>query len=320
MSRINYRADDLRALLALHRTNSFVRAAALLHITQSAFSRRIAQLEIAVGGRLVERTTRNVAISTLGLDLVREARPLLEGLDNAMDESGRRARGESGRIFIACLTTVAFALLPKVLDAFRKDFPEIRLQLRDDTAQRVITSVMQREAEFGIGVLPESMAGLLADHIIEDRYMVAFGPGHPLARKTQVNWSSLRKWRPVALRTTSTQHIDEQLAIGGIQPPWFDEVEHFSSLLGLLTSQGSVGVVPELALSSLNHGLLQVRPLVKPRLQRRIALVRRSDAELGKPAQVLWALFGDALDAIAKPARKARSIGSDEKQLRMVRA
>ena len=53
MSRINYRIDDLRALLALEQHLSFVRAAETLHITQSAFSRRIAQLEGVVGRTLL---------------------------------------------------------------------------------------------------------------------------------------------------------------------------------------------------------------------------------------------------------------------------
>lgn len=73
MSRINYRPDDLRALQALQVTLSFVRGAEMLHISQSAFSRRITQLEAALGVSLVERSTRRVAISSAGQAPMREA-------------------------------------------------------------------------------------------------------------------------------------------------------------------------------------------------------------------------------------------------------
>jgi len=296
MPRINYRTDDLRALLALHRTASFVRGAELLHITQSAFSRRIAQLEAALDASLVERSTRRVALSPLGLELVREAGPLLAGLDEALEETGRRARGEAGRIVVACLTTVAYALLPPVLEEFRALYPQVRLQLRDDTGQRVTASVLQREAEFGISVLGSPVNGLQVEHVADDPYVIAFRPGHPLEAMHRVGWAALAPWHPVALRSTSAnrQQIDEALAAAGIAAPWFDEVEHLSSMLGLLRSGAAIGVLPRLALDA-GGDELQTRPLVAPAIVRRIGLIRRQDAELSRPAQTLWTLLAAAL-------------------------
>jgi len=296
MPRINYRTDDLRALLALNQTLSFVRGAELLHITQSAFSRRIAQLEAALQASLVERSTRRVALSPLGLELVREVGPLLASLDESLEEAGRRARGESGRIVVACLTTVAYALLPPVLEIFRQQYPQVRLQLRDDTGRRVTASVLQREAEFGISVLTHPVADLHCEHLADDAYVIAFRPGHPLADFDQVEWAMLAAWHPIALRSTSAnrQQIDEALAAAGIASPWFDEVEHLSSMLGLLRSGTTIGVLPRLALDPIGEEL-QTRPLVSPAIVRRIGLIRREDAKLSQPSQALWTLLAEAL-------------------------
>lgn len=293
---MNYRMDDLRALIALHQTLSFARAAERLHITQSAFSRRISQLEDTLEGRLVERSTRRVVLSPLGLELVSRSAPLLAGLDDCLEDARRQARGEVGRVVVACLTTVAHALLPPALVQFRRQFPDVRLQLRDDTGKRVTASVLQHEAEFGISVLTEPVAGLHEEHVADDPYVVAFSPGHPLEASDCVPWSALAAWRPVALRSTSAnrQQIDETLAAAGIAPPWFDEVEHLSSMLGLLRSDGAVGVLPRLALRAAGAGL-STRPLVAPAIGRRIGMIRRQGAVLGRPAQVLWTLLADAL-------------------------
>lgn len=308
MPRINYRTDDLRALMALHQTLSFVRGAELLHITQSAFSRRIAQLEAALQASLVERSTRRVALSPAGLELVREVGPLLAGLDQSLDEAGRRARGESGRIVVACLTTVAYALLPPVLETFRQQYPQVRLQLRDDTGRRVTASVLQREAEFGISVLSNPVADLYAEHLVDDPYVIAFRPGHPLAEHGEVDWATLAAWHPIALRSTSAnrQQIDEALAAVGIASPWFDEVEHLSSMLGLLRNGTTIGVLPRLALDA-GGGELETRPLVKPTIVRRIGLIRREGARLSLPAQALWNLLANALQRFGEgcPAQPA---------------
>ncbi|WP_382155161.1 LysR family transcriptional regulator [Hydrogenophaga sp. ANAO-22] len=297
MAIMNYRVDDLRALTALHRTGSFVRAAESVHITQSAFSRRIAQLEAVVGGTLVERTTRRVSLSPLGLDLVRKTGLLLDQLDDAVAEAGRCARGESGRIDVACLTTVAYAVLPPVLDAFRRRYPQVRLHLRDDTGQRVTQAVLSREAEFGIGVLGHPTAELLAEHCADDPYVIAFRAGHPLQRRRRVAWKDLQSWRVVALRSTSAnrQQIDEALAAAGIASPWFDEVEHLSSMLGLLRGGVGIGVLPRLALHSGAAVDLLTRPLHSPDVARRIGLIRRRDATLSRPAEALWGMLREQL-------------------------
>lgn len=299
MPSINYKVDDLRALLALHATGSFVRAAGQLHITQPAFSRRIAQLESALGGPLVERTTRKVAMTTLGADLVAQAGPLLVQLDDALEQAARAARGESGRLTVACLTTVAYALLPPVLRAFQQRYPHLRLHLRDDTGQRVAQAVLAREAEFGIGVLSGLPPGLATEHCSDDPYVIAFAPGHPLQRMQRVPWRILGSFRVVALRSTSAnrQQMDAALAEAGLTPPWFDEVEHLSSMLGLLRGGVGIGVLPRLALHSAGSTGLRSRPLEGPAIVRPIGLIRRQDAVLSEPAQALWKLLRGQLGA-----------------------
>lgn len=293
MALMNYRVDDLRALTALQGTGSFVRTAECLHITQSAVSRRIAQLELVVGGTLVERTTRRVVLTPLGLELVQKTAPLLKHLDEAVVEAGRWARGESGRITVACLTTVAYSLLPPVLKVFRQQYPQVRLHLRDDTGQRVTQAVLAREVEFGIGVLTTSSVELQSEHCAVDPYVVAFRAGHPLQRRKRVTWRDLHSWRVIALRSTSAnrKQIDEALALEGIAPPWFDEVEHLSSMLGLLRGGVGIGVLPRLALRSGAADDLLSRHLHSPDVARRIGLIKRHDVSLSRPAEEFWLML-----------------------------
>ena len=275
---------------------SFVRAAETLFITQSAFSRRIAQLEDAVGARLVERTSRRVALSALGLTLVSQAQNILPLLDQSMEDAYMQARGESGKITLSCLTTVAYSRLATVLGIFRQTYPNVRLHVRDDTGQRVTQSVIQREAEFGVTVLTENTADLVVERVTKDPFVMAVSPTHPLAKRKNVKWRELANWKPVSLGRTSANRvlIDNELLRAGIAPPWFDEVEHLSTMIGFLRNADGVGVLPRMAMDARAPDLV-MRQLTEPVLSREIAMIRRPETELSTAAQWLWKLLARSL-------------------------
>jgi DNA-binding transcriptional LysR family regulator len=192
---------------------------------------------------------------------------------------------------------VAYSLLPPVLEAFRQRYPNVRLHLRDDTGQRVTQAVLSREVEFGIGVLGHPQTELYAEHCADDPYVIAFRAGHPLQRRKHVAWKDLKDWRVVALRPTSAnrQQIDEALAAECIASPWFDEVEHLSSMLGLLRGGVGIGALPRLALHSDAAADLLSRPLHSPKVVRRIGLLKRNDTQLSRPAADFWEMLRQQL-------------------------
>lgn len=296
MSRINYRIDELRALLALSQHKSFIRAAETLYITQSAFSRRISQLEEVIGARLVERTSRKVALTPLGQELADQARLFVPQLDKSLEDAFRQARGESGSVTIACLTTVAYSRLPAVLGQFRESFPNVRLHVRDDTGQRVTQSVINREAEFGVTVCSEHSPELVVQAVAKDPFVLAVSPDHPLALKKSMRWDELANWKPVSLGRSSANRvlIDAGLQHSGIASPWFDEVEHLSTMIGFLRNAQVVGVLPRMALDARAPDLVMC-PLTHPVLSRDIALIRRMESELSKAAQGMWDMLAISL-------------------------
>ena len=82
------------------------------------------------------------------------------------------------------------------------------------------------------------------------------------------------------------QMLDSQLAREGVELLWFDEVDTLSSLISYLGTGSFVGVVPRIVAGQMPG--LAVVSLTRPRLQRRLYLVRRADVELTPPARELW--------------------------------
>lgn len=295
--KINYSLDELRALLALHRLQSFVRAASALHITQPALTRRLQLLEEAVGGRLVDRSTRAMRFTPLGEWLVARVRDEVEGLDRHLGLAAQMARGEVGTLEFACLTTVAYAIAPRVVAQFHQAHPQVRVALLDDTGMRVIESVRSGRAEFGVGIWSQELEDIEAQVVCRDPFVLAMPPEHPLGRRRRIRWKELEGAQVVALRNTSEnrRQIDAALHAHGVAPPWFDEVEHLSSLLGWLHTGHGMGVIPQLAMQTAEARSLRCVPLVEPAIDRKIALLKRPGASLSGPARLLWDLFARAL-------------------------
>src|SRR5262244_4615623 len=91
----------LEAFVAIAEQGSFQKAAGALHITQTALTRRLQNLESLLGVMLVERTTRSVALTRLGLDFLPQARRLIGDLSAVLTEIRETGRTQRGHVAIA---------------------------------------------------------------------------------------------------------------------------------------------------------------------------------------------------------------------------
>ncbi|AOZ01259.1 hypothetical protein BKK81_10405 [Cupriavidus sp. USMAHM13] len=286
--RINYDLDDLRALCALDHHGSFNRAADALCITASALSRRVAKLESALGGRLVERTTRRMTFTALGISLLQRAHALVDSLDECMVDTARVAQGSEGSITIGCLASVAYAQYPQALHAFRQRYPDVRVFLRDDNSARVRSMILEREVDFGVTSLWEPCSELATQGIADDAYVATMPASHPLASRRRLRWRELSACRLLGFKPGSAtrQQVDTALAAEDIHLDWFDEVAQLSSMMALLGAGAFVTVLPGL-LAPAFPALVSI-PLVGPRLTRKIYLARRRERSLSLPAGLMW--------------------------------
>ena len=293
--RINVDLPDLQALCVLARCGSFTEAAQVLALTPSALSRRIAKVEDAVGGRLVERTTRSMGFTMLGQRLVERMAPLLEMLDGCLVDASNMAAGRQGRLSVGCIATLAQSVFPLALQQFRARYPEVRISLRDSHGAQVRHAVLERSVKFGLTPLWESHEELVAEPVAQDAYRLVCAADHPLADRKVLQWRELARWKVLSFNPDSAtrQQIDGVLRAEGISLPWFDEVDSLSTLMGHVECGDVVTVLPAMAIGA--H--LASVALEGPRIQRTIYLIRRRDVTLSAPTQFLWDALRETLRA-----------------------
>src|SRR6516164_9453170 len=120
----------LRHFCVLAEQLHFTKAALLLNVAQPALSHQIKQLEEEMGTQLVERTNRRVRLTAAGEVFLARAGRIVEQFDQAVQETARVGQGEAGSLVIGVVSTAVCSVLPDLLRSFRREAPEISIDIR----------------------------------------------------------------------------------------------------------------------------------------------------------------------------------------------
>ena len=289
---MDYLLKEIAVFVKIIELGSFRAAAEDLNLTQSALTQRLKKLEEAVGVRLIERTTRTVAPTVVGASFLPVAKRMLVQFEQSMEDLNTLIRARTGQVTIASLISVATYVLPGALKRFSEAHPNVSVRIFDDPEQEIAARVRRGEAEFGIDMeTADQDPDVEVTPLLEDRYVLVFHPDYPGLPDGSVAWADLAELPLVTYgaRSGTNRLMHERLAGLPRTGKWRYEVQHLSTLLGLVRAGLGVGIVPTLAMAGQEEGGLLQRPLVAPDMRRTIVLVQRQGAELSPAAEILKA-------------------------------
>jgi DNA-binding transcriptional LysR family regulator len=296
----------LEAFVAIAEHGGFQRAAGRLHLTQTALSRRLQNLESHVGVRLIERTTRSVALTELGAHFLPHARRLLADLHGALLDIRESGRAQRGEVTLACVPTVGVQFLPQVLQVYCARFPANRVKVLDHASAGVELAVLRREAEFGIGIAGARSPELQGEPLFEDRFVLVCRDDHALAKARKLHWAQLEPHALIVPGGGSSNRplLDGALgATAALLKPLY-EVQRSSTAVGMVAAGVAAAVVPRLALQAGSYPRLKIVALVEPVVSRAFELLTRRTAVLSPAADALHALVRQMAPRVAENARR----------------
>ena len=274
---MNISTRQLRAFIALSENRNFTRAASVCHLSQSAFSSLIRQLEESLKVRLFDRTTRNVELTAEGREFDVSARRVLAEFDAAVSNMHARAAFERGRVSIALLPSLAADWLPTVLAGFHAAHPGIDLEVADVLSESCIERVRSGQADFALAATRADTPELRAEPFCSDGFHLVCRKDHPLAAHPKPRPRDVAAWPFIHLSRTSSvrQYIDAATLPQAM--PAVLEVDQLATVAGMVEAGLGISVVPSLALYQFRSAKLSIRPVKWPGLTRRIYLVRKRD-------------------------------------------
>jgi DNA-binding transcriptional LysR family regulator len=285
---MNLSIRDLEACLAVADLRNFSRAAERCHLSQSAFSTRVSQVEKLLGARLFDRTTRAVELTNEGVLFIESARRLVGDFTEFVDDFRSHTSKRKGRVAIAALPSISSAWLPAVFADFQSRHPGITLTLHDVVSDACIAKLRDGSVDFAVASHPADGEDMEANQLSEDNFYLVCQRGHSLASKAGLKARDLASHPFISLSRDSSVRQALERAIGAANMHSVMQLEHMATVAGMVQAGLGVTVVPELTLFQFTRPGLVVRPLKISGLSRSIYVVRRKGRTLSVAAQALY--------------------------------
>lgn len=285
MASINLSARDLEAFLALAHAQHFTRAAERCHLSQSAFSQKIARIERTAGVALFERSTRHVTLTPEGEVFAEEVARIQQDLQHAVSHLSELATRRIGRVAIAALPSVSAVWMPQVIARYRAANPNIRIELFDALAGGGLALLREGRVDLAI-TAGGDLREFDATELKNERFHLVCPASHRLAGKRGVTLSQLQGEEIIHLARSSSvrQHLE---AAGVTARADSLQVEHLATVAALVAQGLGVSVVPELTLFHFERAGLAAVPVRDAQLRRPIFLARRKGKALSVAARAM---------------------------------
>lgn len=308
---INVTMRQLRYFDALARHGHFGRAAESCSISQPALSMQIKELEEALGGLLLERSARQVALTRFGEELAQRVRDILRSVDELGDFARASQDRFAGRLRIGMIPTIAPYLLPKITKNLTRMHPELDIRVRETMTPRLIQELVEGRLDTAIVALPVSEPSLTEVALFEEKFLLV-RPGSDAGTPVP----SREMMREMRLLLLEEGHCfrDQALSFCNMQsapPREMLDANSLSTLVQMVSAGIGVTLIPEMAVSvETRSASVSLSRFRDPEPSRTIGMVWRKTSPLAR--QLLQISEVVCLSAGKVRQRQARAVNGPE--------
>ena len=254
---------SLRLFLSLSESLHFGRTSEDLHISASALSRSIKQLEESLGVTLFERDNRHVELTQEGKLLQEYARETLQQWEGFRDSLLESSRELQGSISIYCSVTASYSFLYDILSDFRQKHPKIELKLHTGDPAQGIPRIMSGQEDITIAAMPDKLPASLAFRRITVTPLMFIAPlaEHQLqVPEHPKDWAEV----PIILSEEgiARERLEQWFKKNGVKPKIYAQVAGHEAIVSMVSLGFGVVVVPKIVL---DNSPLVDRVMVLPR-------------------------------------------------------
>jgi LysR family hydrogen peroxide-inducible transcriptional activator len=289
---------QLQYLVALKDAGHFGRAAEACFVTQSTLSAGLRELETLIGVTLVERTRRVVRFTPLGDRIADKARRVLREAEELGDIARAAGRPLSGEMRMSVIPTIAPFMLPHILPRLRRDYPYLKLFLREEPSGAACEGLHNGRTDCVLLALPFACGDVASYPLFDDKLFVAYLPQDMPSDPPTIPASLIDETRLLLLEDG---HCLKDHALSACNRP---ELRAEATMLGtslhtivqMVDNGLGMTMLPEMALKAgiLDHTDIVARPLDADNAVRRIALVWRRASPREKDFQLLAEALAEA--------------------------
>ncbi|WBY02838.1 LysR family transcriptional regulator [Ramlibacter tataouinensis] len=292
---------SIRLAVACARTGSLTSAARDCNLVLPAASRRIRELEGALGDTLFERHSRGLVPTAAGRAFVRHGLALLQEMDNLVAELADLRHGVARHVQLCASTAAINQFLPPLLASYAELRPDVRVEVEEQVSELVVASLREGRADIGAFVEGTDTHGLDVRDFRRDELVLILPAGHRFAGRAPISFVDTLDEQWISLNAGAAMlQQQQQAALAAartfrlrMQVRSFDAVGHMvASGLGIAALPKAAGLPIVRAMK------LAWRPLADAWAHRQLKIAIRPDAD---PA------IAGLRDFLCSPSRNAKA-------------
>lgn len=271
--------ESFRVFRDLVETRSFSRSASLNGITQSAVSQQLRSIEVRLRVPLLERTSKQFALTREGQLLYEASREIIGYYQRFQHQLEEMRNIISGTIRLVAVPSLGLHELPPYIKDFLKAFPQVKIQVDYRRSNEVYETIIAGEADVGFVAFPSPRKGLKVETFKKDTLHIICAPGHPLLKKGPIHLPDLAQSKIVSLapEMPTRQGLDKILAARGLKFHPMMEFDNVETLKQAVEINAGIAFLPASAISSeLAKGTLAILPHQGPEIIRPLGIVSRA--------------------------------------------
>jgi DNA-binding transcriptional LysR family regulator len=240
---------QLRCFVAVAEELHFGKAARRLEMLPSALGRHIRLLEDSLGTRLLLRTTRSVSLTPDGAALQVDARSLIARVDELTKRFRDRSRERARTLRIGAIDTAAAGLVPMLLHDFRKQHPDVTVQLFEDKTIRLLPRLLSGAVDLAFVRPPERRDKRVEFlHLFHESAVVAVPARHLVARRKRLSIQALADEPLIVPDRRSRPHSHDLtmklFAQAGLRPVIAQVAGEKQTIVNLVAANIGLAIVP----------------------------------------------------------------------------
>ncbi|MDX3977694.1 LysR family transcriptional regulator [Shinella sp.] len=290
---MNITLRQLRAFIAVAELGQFNLAARSLHLTQSAVSILIRDLESEIGVRLFDRHTRMVCLTLVGQEFLPQARKILKDLELAVGDVRDNASLKRGQVTVAAAIVLAATIVPPIIARFLRTYPEVTVNVRDMPEEAISPALKRNEVDIAVGTLSEDDPEIVGTPLLRDKLMLFCHDDHRFAKRKSVRWAELQEENLIVLAATNPLRnlVEHNLirVVPNFRPKY--EVRFSTTAISMISAGMGVAVLPENSSQLASAVQVKTIDLIDPPVMREVSLLQRRHHSLSPAAAHLKAAF-----------------------------
>ena len=285
----------LQLFVAVCEEGTLTRAAEREAIAPSAVSKRLAELESALGVALFIRQAKGMVLTPAGQTMLHHSRRMLQNVEDIGVELGAYVLGIRGYVRMLANLSAIVQFLPEDLELFLSQHVEIKIDLEERPSRQVVDAIEDGLADLGICSGETDTRQLARTVYRRDTLVLVVRADHPLANCSEVPFHDTLAYDQIGLHQDSAifARSMEAARLAGVPLKLKIHVPGFDALCRMVQADMGVGILPRRAFEIIGRPLgLTAVPLTDPWARRELLIVHRAERTLSPGSRLLLGHLG----------------------------